>query len=338
MIRQHCIPLASPEEWRDALQGIRHTFGHTWENCHAMNLTTGLETYLYCYENGNIRIVSPITERNFNSHVDIVKPFGFSGFVRTGDCPEFRRHWAAFTRERGYVCGYLGLNPIFDCNSLFQADEIYPYDTIHVLDLTLSDEALWANLSSNRRRQLKDWDQIRPTLVHDKTRLVDFFLENYMEFFRRKGASEFYHFSRETLAYLFGLEEVTLVGAPDPDRLEAVSVFTRTADAGEYLFNISVPGGKDYANALLWYGVNHFKSIRIPLLNLGGGSGGVGESKRRYGGKEFALKCVKQVYEPQTYELLCRQAGADPGDRSGYFPAYRKSRPPSPEEAAGSGS
>ena len=338
MFSQRCISLESPDEWRDALKGIRHTFGHTWENCYAMHLTTGLDTYLYCYERGNVRIISPIAEREFNGHVDIVKPFGFSGFVGNAHCPDFRSAWDAFTRERGYVCGYLGLNPIFDCSPLFQADEIHPYDTIHVLDLTLSGEALWANLSSNRRRQLRDWDRICATLAHDRPRLVDFFLENYLEFFGRKGASEIYSFSRETLEFLFGLEEVTLVGATGPNGLEAVSVFTRTPNAGEYLFNISIPGGKDHANSLLWYGVQYYRSIQVPLMNLGGGGGGVGESKRRYGGGEFALKCVKQVYAPQTYEFLCRQAGADPGDRSGYFPAYRKSRQPSPDEVAETGS
>jgi hypothetical protein len=74
----------------------------------------------------------------------------------------------------------------------------------------------------------------------------------------------------------------------------------------------------------MWYGVHHLKSLHIPLLNLGGGGGGIGESKRRYGGRELALRCIKQLYEPDIYEKLCRCANADPNDMTGYFPSYRK--------------
>jgi hypothetical protein len=64
--------------------------------------------------------------------------------------------------------------------------------------------------------------------------------------------------------------------------------------------------------------------MKISLLNLGGGGGGIGEYKRYFGGRELALSCIKQSYEPDIYEKLCRCANADPNDRTGYFPPYRK--------------
>lgn len=75
------------------------------------------------------------------------------------------------------------------------------------------------------------------------------------------------------------------------------------------------------------YGVNHLKSLQIPLLNLGGGileNDGVAQFKQRFGAKKLALKCLKQVYEPEIYETLCWQVNMDPNDLSGYFPAYRR--------------
>jgi len=85
MIDQKCISLGSPTEWKDALKGIKHAFAHTWENSHAMRLTTGFNTYLYCFESNHVRIVCPIAEREFEGHVDIVTPYGFSGFVGNGN-------------------------------------------------------------------------------------------------------------------------------------------------------------------------------------------------------------------------------------------------------------
>lgn len=323
MVKQHCVPLESSSEWKEALSGIKHSFGHTWENCHAMHLTTGLDTYLYCFESDDVQIVCPIAEREFGGHIDIVKPFGFSGFVGNGEVPDFKYHWKDFARQRNYVCGYLGLNPMFDYSSHFDQEEVYHYDNVYVLDLTLTADELWSNLSSNRKRQLKDWDKILPDLIVVKPKLTEFFLANYVEFFRRKGADEFYLFSPKTLSFLFSHDEILMVGAQNSGRIEAVSVFAYTADVGEYLFNVSLPDCKDHTAALLWYGISHMKSLQVPLFNLGGGRGGIAESKRRYGGMNLPLKCIKEVYDPDTYGKLCRRTNIDPNSETGYFPAYR---------------
>jgi hypothetical protein len=323
MIKQVCIPLDCPSEWKEALKGIKHTFGHTWENCYAMHLTTGFKTYLYCFESENIRIVCPIAEREYDGYIDILKPFGFSGFVANGNCSEFPHYWKEFAKQRGYICGYLGLNPIFDYSAYFDPDEIFQYGTVYVLDLTLSFEELWANLSMNRKRQLGDWARCRSTLSFEKNILTDFFLSNYFDFYRRKDAADVI-FSKETFSFLFDLDNILIIGAPNSGRVEAVSVFSFTADVGEYLFNISLPGGSHHTATLLWYGVNYLKDLQIPLLNLGGGGGGMSEFKRRFGGREFVQKCIKQIYEPRTFRKLCRHVNADPNDTSGYFPPYHK--------------
>jgi hypothetical protein len=294
------------------------------ENCYAMSLTTGFKTFLYCFESDNVRIVCPISEREYDGYIDIVKPFGFSGFVGNGDCSEFRYYWKEFARQRGYVCGYLGLNPIFDYSSHFDPDEVHQYDTVHVLDLTLSLDELWVNLNKNRKKQLKDWDAIRHDLSHEKPVLTDFFLAHYEDFFRRKGAEQFYFFSRETISFLLSLDNVMIAGAPNTENVAAVTVFAYTADVADDLFHVYLPTGKGHSAALIWQGVNHFKSLQIPLLNLGGGGGGMREYKRYFGGRELDLKCIKQSYDPDIYEKLCRRANADPNDRTGYFPPYRK--------------
>src|SRR4028118_253375 len=96
------IPLSEPAEWRNALEGIPHAFGHTWESCYAMNLTTGNPTYLYLFEDGDTRIVCPVSERLFKGQVDIVTPYGFSGFTGNKEHSDFRRHWKTFAVEQRY--------------------------------------------------------------------------------------------------------------------------------------------------------------------------------------------------------------------------------------------
>jgi hypothetical protein len=324
--KHKCIALDSPAEWKKALEGIRHAFAHTWENCHTMRLSTGFNTYLYCLETENMRVVCPIAEREFGGRVDIVTPYGFSGFVGTGDCADFPRYWREFVRERGYVCGYIGLNPIFENTTYFDPDELYAYNNIYILDLTLSREELFSKLDRNRKRQLKEWETISADLLLEKHALKDFCLANYSEFFRQKGATSAYAFSSATFESLFMLDSVLVVGAGSVEKIEAAIVFTYTRYAADALFNISLPEGRRHSAALHWYGVDYFKAMGVPILNLGGGvraNDRLAEFKERFGGKKLALSCLKQVYDAATYADLCVRVGADPTDRTGYFPPYR---------------
>jgi hypothetical protein len=314
MAKHQCIPLDSPSEWTAALQGIKHGVAYTWGYCYAMHLTTHLTTYLYCFEKDNVRVVCPIAEREFGGYVDIVKPFGFSGFVGTGDCPEFPHYWKEFAKQQGYVCGYLGVNPLFENESCFEQSEAYQYNSVYVVDLTLSHDELFANLSRGRRHQLKDWDKILESIVVERT-------------IRRKGGLSFYTFSEETLSFLADLDNVFLVGAQSSGKVEAAGLITHTPDVGEGLLYVSLPEGRHYSVAINWYTITYLKSIGVPLANLGGGTSendGIAQFKQQFGSRKVPLKCLKQVYEPEIYERLCRQVGADPNDMAGYFPAYRK--------------
>ena len=122
-MRHKCIPIEAPGPWNDALCGIPHAFAHTWESCYAMRLTTGYPTYLYCFENASVRIVCPIAERRSDEGIDIVTPYGFSGFAGTADCTDFPRYWREFVRERGYIAGYISLNPALENRSYYDREE-----------------------------------------------------------------------------------------------------------------------------------------------------------------------------------------------------------------------
>jgi hypothetical protein len=64
----------------------------------------------------------------------------------------------------------------------------------------------------------------------------------------------------------------------------------------------------------------------VPWLNLGGGMAPgdtLAEFKARFGASALPMRAVKAVYDRAAYVELCRQHGADPDDRNGFFPAYR---------------
>jgi hypothetical protein len=327
MVKHQCIPLDSPSDWRAALQGIKHGPGHTWEHCYAVHLTSGLKTFLYTFEDAGVRIACPLSEREFGGYTDLVKPYGFSGFVGNNDCPEFSQYWKDFVRQKGYVCGYLGVDPVFTNKTYFRQEESRQYNAIFVLDLTLSDEELFANLSRNRKQQLRHWDKIVSNIVLDRTAVADFFVAHYDDFIHEKGAPSFYYFSRDTLSYLVGLENVFIVGAREGEKLVVVAVFAYTPDAGEAMFCVSLPEGRKCTAMLMWYGIKSLKSLKVPLVNLGGGcceDDSLAQFKSRFGCQKLPLRSIRQIYEPEIYKQLCKRVNADPNDTTGYFPAYRK--------------
>jgi hypothetical protein len=320
------VGLGEPGRWREALRGIPHGFAHTWESCHAHHLTTGHETFLLCVAADGVRVACPVAERPLDGRADVVTPYGFSGFSGTGPCRRLPELWARFARDRGYVCGYIGLSPLFGDPTYADAADVYPNKHVYALDLTRSEAELHAALSTNRRRQLRGWDPAAHDL--DRERLVAFFLAEYPRFMARKDAGTQFAFSTATLEAICRLPNVFLLGAEGHDgTLEAVSVFAHTPDAGDFLLNAALTGAARHSTHLLWSAAHRLRGLGVPSLNLGGGvaeGDSLAQFKERFGARKLPLAALKQVYDRAAYERLCRERGADPDDIEGYFPPYRR--------------
>jgi hypothetical protein len=310
------IPLDEPERWSAALAEVPHGHAHTWGFCRAIQLTSGLLTYLYRHADGP---VCPLAERAFGGELDVTTPYGFGGFAGGGPPPDF----ADFARSRGWVCGYVALNPVF-CQAGGLAD-VHVHNRLYVLDLRGD---VHARLSQNRRRQLRDWPALAAGLEHDRERLADFLVAEQAGFFARRGAGSATDFTHATMAEIAALDNVIIVGAPQDGALESVAVFGYTAHAADYLFNVSVAGGERHAVHLIWSAVERLRELGVPSLNLGGGvreGDDLAEFKRRFGAADLPLESLRQVYRPDAYERLCSEAGVS-ADRSGWFPPYRAGR------------
>ena len=325
---ERCIGLDVPEEWARALEHVPHAFAHTWGSCRAMQITSGFHTYLYHLKDGAASVVCPLAERPVDGNADLVTPYGFSGFAASGPCPDFARRWTRFVREHGYVCGYIGLNPLFRSATDLGFEEPPAYNSVYVIDLTRSEADLYAALNTSRKQQINAWSATGAPIIADRKPLVAFFLQTYPDFVRRIGASRTYEFTADTLRSLLTLENVLLVGAGTAGAVQAVTAVGYTPHVADYLFNVSVPEGRHLATVLLWDVVRRLKTLRVPVLNLGGGvrpGDGVAQFKERFGARQLPLRSLKQVYAPELYAAFCRRVGADPTDTGGYFPAYRRS-------------
>jgi hypothetical protein len=323
--RHELIPLDDPERWAEALSDLPHGHAHTWGVCRAIQLTTGLPTYLYTYERGAARVVCPLAERDFGGAIDVTTPYGFGGFAMSGDCRGFPEDWADFVRSRGWVCGYVALNPLFSRAHGFPQEDVHVHNRLYVMDLGGSERDLLSRLSRNRRRQLRNWSSVAADLEHDRRRLTDFLVATYVDFFARKGAGSATDFTAETVEAIASLDDVLLVGAGRDDQIESVAAFGHTPYGGDALFSVSAPGGERHAAHLVWAGVERLRAAGIRRLNLGGGireGDDVAEFKRRFGATELPLVSLRQVYRQDEYERLCLRAGVT-SDRSGWFPPYR---------------
>lgn len=328
-MRERWIRLDSRTDWTAALAGIPHTFAHTWDYCAAMGASAGGAVLLYVVETDTGRVVCPVQERSFGRAIDIVTPYGFSGFVGRGAVngrtvsADLRRS----ASERGYVSAYLVQNPALDSSIRFPPADTSHSKSVYVWDLGPPADELYAGLDANRQRQLRDWDRFARSVVTDRSRLAEFLSDSHPAFFARKDASSTHGMSVGSINSLAGLDNVHLVGVEDEGRLTAASMFGYTASGGDYLFNVSTPPGRRHSAALVWAGALHLKSVGVPHLNLGSGlieGDGIADFKRRFGARRLPLLVVKHIYDRSSYVELCRRAGADPDDSAGYFPAYRR--------------
>lgn len=320
------IPLSDRVAWTRALEGVPHAFAHTWESCAAMHLTTGHASHLYCFADGGVRVVCPVAERGDHGLVDVYTPYGFSGFAGNSPAPRTASHWKAFAADRGFVCGYFGLHPLFFDRSYADAEDYTKVNSLFVLDLTLPTETLFQRLSDNRKRAVRPrgW-----TLLDDQTQLAVFFRETYPVFMRSRNAGAVYDLSLDTIDALSAAGNVFFLGAGTAEQVQAACMFAHTPSAGEYLFGVSRPGSERFTAALLWHGALRLKAMAVPEFNLGGGvrpGDGVAQFKSRFGARELEFGVLKQVYRPGPFVELCRAGGHDPQDRTGYFPPYRTPR------------
>jgi hypothetical protein len=312
--------------WERQLARVPHAFFHTWDYCHAVAAGTGAPTYLWCHEDAGRLACCPVSERRKGDAVDVVTPLGFSGFTASGPLPGLAAAWRDWCIGKGYVCAYLGLNPLFADPAWFDPAEVHAAQTLYLLDLRQGPEALRAGLQASLRHKLREAAAVEHSDDVGVEDMLRFFVDAYPACFAARGAGGAYRLDAGTLEALARSRHAFLLGVRGADGYESVTLFGRTAASGDAFLNVCTEAGRIHAFTLLWHGALRLQTGGVPFLNLGGGiteGDGVAQFKRRFGGQERRLVALRQVFDAGRYRALCVEAGVDPQRDIGYFPAYR---------------
>ena len=320
-MKQCLIPLEDETGWAEALEGVPHAFAHRNDHCRAFAASSGLPTHLYAAEFDGVRVACPLSVRTFMGERDVVTPYGFAGFTSSGPAPGFAGVWRQFAAAQGWVCGYLQNNPLLpDPLSEEPGEEA---TELFVLDLSRSDQDLLSAMSPSRRRQLRRGDDF--AIGPAGPGAVEFLIEEGAEFFETRQASSIYRFCETTWRGIMASEALTALEARRDGAIVAVTLLGAAGGVGDYLFNVSRPGGQEASAPLLWQGVLRLKGAGVRWLNLGGGirpGDAVAEFKRRFGAATAPMVVRKQVYRPEAFGRLCAKAGVEANAEPGYFPSY----------------
>ncbi|MDD4914445.1 MAG: hypothetical protein PHW13_05330 [Methylococcales bacterium] len=318
------IGLDEPLAWSKALEGLPHGYWHGWQANQALYLGTGQPAYLFVHDDAASggRAVCAFAERRWLDTVDIFTPGGFTGFASRGHCPGLHADWHALAAERGYVCGYFALHPVLAA----QYARTTATNDLYLLDLRIGEAALLEQADLNVRRAIRDWRQSGRPYVTDKQRLTAFILEHYATFMQTMQANQAAVWGTETLSAMCADPAVLMAGVADESGICAVYTFAVTPYDAECHLNISVRDGRRYTRALLWWGIRTLTGLNIPWLHLGGGvvrNDAIAQAKQRFRPICLPLLTAREIYRPDEFERLCRNAGRDPLSAAGFFPPYR---------------
>ena len=290
-----------------------------------MSKQSGLPVYLYRSFDDRRSLVIPFSERRSHCTIDILTPYGFSGFTATDSITNRDiEDWTSFCVSRGYTTGYIGLHPLWCPPEISQRTDCFTSNHVHLIDLLKSEEKLLSQLRSRRRSQISLKEE-NCSIVEDSNELRPEFIRLYSRLLERVNASGQYNFSTEVFNLLFEASGTRLIGVRKQDVIVSVSLFTSTNSIADFYLNASDLEGREFSSVIMWHAILHFKKIGIPIFNLGGGirpNDGVDKYKSYFGGREVSLFAIKQIYDPKTYASACREKELNPEVGVSFFPPY----------------
>ncbi len=322
------IDIQDRATWSAALADLPHGYAHTWESCHAMSISSGWTTYLYCWEGRTGRVVCPISERPFADAIDVVTPYGFNGFTGLGDLSDFPQLWYDFARSQGWVCGYIQMNPLLPPPFNYEARDHLTDKDVFVIDLEKEPDELFGAMARGRRNLMHRWRRGDGTITDDPQRIEDFGIGEIQRFLARREATSTFDIAEEAWRELLGAPNTLSLGAEISGEVGAVLMIGLGATSADALYMPSRPGDEDLTTPLMWEAFGRLREQGFSLYNLGGGlrpGDGIERFKRYLGGEPRTLHVLRQIYDQNTYAQMCDATGADAGDSDGYFPAYRRS-------------
>ncbi|WP_066632790.1 GNAT family N-acetyltransferase [Desulfolucanica intricata] len=343
----------SPQEtgkWQEALKRVEGLDLHYQLEYCRLFAETGIPE-LFLYREGDRYVVYPYIKRPINQIpginnklkgelYDITTPYGFGGPAASPEGDEkfrddFYRCFSQYCRENKIITEFIRFHPLLENHRLWDKQVSLTRVSSNVyVDLTLSEEDLWANYEYNNRKNIKKaCREGLEVLLEEEPKHFEEFLTIYYHTMDRNKAGRFYYFPREFYEKLHR-------------DLKGSFLYAHTLKDGKIvstellLFNKqyihSFLGGtlKDYysyhPNNILKHEVIKWARAKgIKYFILGGGykdGDGIFRYKRsfsRNGVVDFYVG--KKIYDPETVQWLeLLRASSKRTQDENYFPPYRR--------------
>jgi hypothetical protein len=317
------IPLSDPERWRAALEGVPHGPAHTWGHCRAFSFSSEQEPFLVSFKQGSDRAVCALSERTFRGEPDVFTPYGYGGFSSTGPIEGFASLWRSFARRQSWVCAYLQRNSLL-CDPLSADEPGTSSNDLYIVDLSPSDDELFAQMPRRRRRWLRNTAADLFEFGHGDADAVAFLIRQSPDFFAARSASSVYRFSDRTFQALLEAPCIHFITARMAGRIEAIMVLGIAGGIADALIHVFSPVGREASAALMWESIRQSKQLGCRFFNMGGGNSrgdDLAAFKRSFGACPVPFVSLRQVFRPDVFERLSRAAGSPGGPA--YFPPYQ---------------
>lgn len=325
MLKHKLISLREANEWEKTINNFEYSVGHT----HAYNLcfveNGSVEPYLYVgYDASGPRIILNLLKRAIYNEFDAATPYGNGGLLYNDVPDKWFENWSTFMAGKGFVSGYFSMNQACHYQELSKL-QFTVQNMMYGVDLTKDLNELARNLGHNNRRNLRRWREKRFELIYDQPLLKTLFPEMYMETAKISGYKSRYQFDTNLLRSFTDLKGAYLIGVMCEKKILAIRLYLSTAYCAEAYLHANLPGEIEHSRALYWAGIEYFKKIQIPYLNLGGGimqGDQIASFKKKLSTTQRPLYTMKVIFDQHKYRTLCQRANVTK-NKTSYFPAYR---------------
>lgn len=324
MLHQELISIDDAWRWDEVLASLPHAPAHTAHYNRAMMMSSQRPTYLYYARTDDFIAACPVAKRSkFETH-DLVTPYGFGGFIASGECAQFAEQFDAFMQSQHILSSYLAVHPVFcRSNSILNLCEATT-SAIYLLDLQQDIATLYANLDKTHRYEIKQSNASAIQLLESTDEIMANLVVLYRDTLTRTGAASVYHFTEATLAELMRDKKTLAFAANVAGKMVAMTILLYNDHIADYFINAANDAGREYSRILIWKAMEYLHNIQVPTLNLGGGvkpGDNLEQFKKRFSGKKVMPYVLKRIYDDKLYKDVCARSQID-AEATHYFPAY----------------
>jgi len=346
LVSGELIGIASPV-WAETLARAEHDFYHL--PCYqSLSATAGDEPLAFLATSGEHRLLIPFHRRAVPESLcdgqelfDASSPYGYPGPVQTrGAPPEFIAEAIACFSEtlhaEAMVSAFIRLHTLLNDPAPYSSvGRLVDHGPSVFIDLTLSEEELWAQTRRGHKRDLLALEQRGYQITMDDWSRLDDFLTCYYDSMRRLGASPFYFFPRayfEQLRDCLG-DRIHLCLVHLDGDIACAGLVTEMDGLCQYHLSATAdPHFQDHPSKLMLHRLRFWLKARgNRIYHIGGGLGALRDTlhlfKIGFSPLTAEFHTWRVVPDEAVYAKLTARwsalAGREPVDSESFFPQYR---------------